>query len=201
MGKIYFKYGVMSSSKSAQALMQKFSLEERNRSVWLIKPTCDTRDGKGIIKSRIGISMPCDTICKDENIFLSFLDRTREKTKENGFGFDAIIVDEVQFLSPMQIDQLRSIADNYSVSIYCYGLRTDFCCRFFEGSRRLMEVADTFDEIKVSCNCGNKATVSARIDSDGKILREGEQFQLGDAYVPMCHSCWSNKTYIEEELN
>ena len=198
MGKIYFKYGVMGSSKSAQALMQKFSLEERKYSVWLIKPACDTRDGDGIIKSRIGISMPCRLISADEDIFDSFVRSTSEKIKETGEGYDAIIADEVQFFSEKQIDQLRLIADHYTVSIYCYGLRTDFTCHFFEGSRRLMEVADTFDEIKVSCNCGNKATVSARINENGKILREGEQFKLGgnDSYIPLCHQCWHRKDYI-----
>lgn len=200
MGKLYFKYGVMGSSKSAQALMQKFSLEERGHSVWIVKPACDTRDGQGIIKSRIGIQTKCDLVSESDDVSLIFKEKTNMKVKKDGHGYDAIIVDEVQFLKAEQIDQLRKIADWYGVSIFCYGLRTDFTCHFFEGSQRLMEVADTFDEIKVSCRCGKKAIVSARINSEGEIIRSGEQFLLGgnDSYVPMCHSCWIENEKVKE---
>ena len=103
-----------------------------------------------------------------------------------------IISDECQFFPPEQIDQLRAIVDDFDIPVICFGLRTDFLCNLFPGSRRLMEVADTFQEIKTICDCGAKATVNARIDGDGCIVTEGAQVLLGgnDSYIAMCHKCW-----------
>ena len=103
-----------------------------------------------------------------------------------------MIVDECQFLTPEQIDQLRAIVDAYNVPVMCFGLRTDFQTRLFPGSRRLMEVADTIQEIKTICDCGAKATVNARIDGNGHIVTQGAQVVLGgnDSYIAMCHRCY-----------
>lgn len=185
MAKLYFKYGAMGSSKTAQALITKYNYEENNLNVWLIKPSADVRDGKQLLRSRIGLQAEVEVIPPGQNVMELFC------SKQLG-ACDVIIVDECQFMTPEQIDQLRAIVDEYNVPVICFGLRTDFRCSLFEGSRRLMEVADTIQEIKTICDCGAKATVNARIDSEGYIITEGQQFFLGgnDSYIAMCHKCW-----------
>lgn len=184
MAKLYFKYGAMGSSKSANALITKFNYEERGMKVWLIKPATDTRDGKHTLKSRIGLSAEADIINESDNI----LELLKEKR-----GIDVIISDECQFFTAEQIDELRKIVDFMGIPVMCFGLRTDFKTRLFEGSRRLFEVADSITEIKTICSCGRKATVNARVDEKGFILTEGEQVYLGsnDSYIAMCHRCFA----------
>jgi thymidine kinase len=111
--------------------------------------------------------------------------------QKNG-ACDVIITDECQFFTPEQVDQLRAIVNDYDIPVMCFGLRTDFLTHLFPGSRRLMEIADTIQEIKTICDCGNKATVNARIDAEGHIITQGEQVFLGgnDSYIAMCHRCW-----------
>ena len=186
MAKLYFKYGAMGSSKSAQALITQFNYEELGMSVWLIKPSTDTIDGADIIKSRIGLMRHAQIITPDQDIV--------EEYRKAG-NFDVIIADEAQFLTPEQIDQLRYIVDFENVPVLCFGLRTDFLTHFFPGARRLMELADSLTEIKTVCECGHKATVNARIDEQGHVVTEGSQIMLGgnDSYVAMCHRCWKKK--------
>ena len=184
MAKLYFKYGAMGSSKSAQALTTKFNYEERGMRVWLIKPSIDNRDGVSIVKSRIGLSAPCESIQKSTDIFAIF------KTKHN--DTDVIIADECQFFTEEQIDQLRQIVDIYDCPVLCFGLRTDFLCHLFTGSKRLFEVADSISEIKTICACGSKATVNARLDKNMQIVTSGDQVMIGgnETYIAMCHRCW-----------
>ena len=184
MAKLYFKYGAMGSSKTAQALITKYNYEENDLSVWLIKPSADTRDGQAILRSRIGLEATVEVISPEKDVYQLFIDTRKGKC-------DAIIVDECQFLTGAQIDQLRSIVNDFNVPVMCFGLRTDFQTRLFPGSMRLMEVADTIQEIKTMCDCGAKATVNARI-SDGYIVTEGAQVVLGgnDSYIAMCHRCY-----------
>ena len=184
MAKLYFKYGAMGSSKTAQALITKYNYEENDMKVWLLKPSADTRDGKSIIRSRIGLAAECEIATPDRNIY----DRFREGFLGN---CNAVIVDECQFLTVEQIDQLRAIVNDFSVPVMCFGLRTDFQTKLFPGSLRLMELADCIEEIKTMCDCGAKATVNARI-SDGYIVTEGAQVVLGgnDSYIAMCHRCY-----------
>ena len=184
MAKLYFKYGAMGSSKSANALITKFNYEERGMRVWLIKPSVDDRDGADIIKSRIGLSAEADVIRPGDNI--EEMLKQREKV-------DVIISDECQFFTPEQIDQLRNIVDFLDIPVLCFGLRTDFLTKMFPGSARLFETADSITEIKTICSCGAKAIVNARVDSSGKVITEGEQVFLGgnDSYVAMCHKCWA----------
>ena len=191
MAKLYFKYGAMGSSKSAQALITKFNYEELGMSVWLIKPSTDTRDGADIIRSRIGLECRAQIITPAEDI--------REAYRAIGRR-DVIIADEAQFFSPAQIDQLREIVDDEDIPVLCFGLRTDFLTHFFPGSQRLMELADSLTEIKTICACGSKATVNARIDAQGHIVTEGSQILLGgnDSYVAMCHRCWKKKIREQE---
>ena len=183
MAKLYFKYGAMGSSKTAQALITKYNYEENGMRVWLIKPAADSRDGEVILRSRVGLEAPAEVIPETADIGRLF---------ENRGKIDVIIVDECQFMTPAQIDQLRDIVDDYNIPVLCFGLRTDFLSTLFPGSRRLFEVADTISEIKAICDCGAKATTNARIDSGGSIVTEGDQLLLGgnDRYIAMCHKCW-----------
>ena len=185
MAKLYIKYGAMGSSKTAQALITRYNYEENDLRVWLIKPSADSRDGEAVIRSRIGLEGVAQILSPEADVLEIF--RTEQQGK-----CDVIIVDECQFLTEEQIDQLRAIVDEHNVPVMCFGLRTDFQCHLFAGSRRLMEVADTIQEIKTICDCGAKATVNARIDSEGHIVTQGEQLFLGgnDSYIAMCHKCW-----------
>ncbi len=187
MAKLYFKYGAMGSSKSAQALITKFNYEERGMKVWLIKPSLDNRDGEDIVRSRIGLSERATIIEKDEPI----LEKYDNLIASNG-NIDVIIADECQFFTARQIDDLRIIVDEYDIPTLCFGLRTDFLTHLFEGSRKLFEVADSISEIKTICECGSKATVNARLDGNGNVVTEGSQVMIGgnESYVAMCHRCW-----------
>ena len=192
MAKLYFKYGAMGSSKSAQALITQFNYEELGMSVWLIKPSTDTRDGADIIRSRIGLERRARVITPEQDI--------REEYRREG-KHDVIIADEAQFFTPEQIDQLRCLVDTEDLPVLCFGLRPDFLTHFFPGARRLMELADSITEIKTVCACGRKATVNARIDRQGRIVTQGSQVLLGgnDSYVAMCHKCWKQKIAEQEK--
>ena len=192
MAKLYFKYGAMGSSKSAQALITKFNYEELGMSVWLIKPSIDTRDGADIIKSRIGLECRAQIITPEQDIVAEYRKAGRH---------DVIITDEAQFFTPEQIDQLRTLVDEENLPVLCFGLRTDFLTHFFPGARRLMELADSLTEIKTVCACGRKATVNARIDETGRVITEGAPVFLGgnDSYVAMCHKCWKDKIKAQNE--
>ncbi len=185
MAKLYFKYGAMGSSKTAQALITKYNYEENGLYVWLIKPSADVRDGARILRSRIGLEAQVEVIPPETDVYTLY-----QQTQQG--HCDVIIADECQFLTREQIGQLRAIVDDYNIPVICFGLRTDFLCNLFPGSQRLMEVADTIQEIKTICDCGAKATVNARIDSQGHIVTQGAQVVLGgnDSYIAMCHKCW-----------
>ena len=191
MAKLYFKYGAMGSSKSAQALITQFNYEERGMTVWLIKPSTDDRDGADVIQSRIGLSRKASVIRPEDSIVE--LCRSTGRT-------DVIIADEAQFFTPEQIDELRWIVDFEDIPVLCFGLRTDFLTSFFPGSKRLMELADSIQEIKTVCSCGRKATVNARIDENGRVVTKGAQVLIGgnDSYVAMCHRCWRQKVAEQE---
>lgn len=185
MAKLYFKYGAMGSSKTAQALITKYNYEENDLNVWLIKPSADVRDGLTNLRSRIGLEAQVEVIAPGTDVYLLFQDTQAGRC-------NVIIVDECQFMTSEQIDQLRAIVNDFNVPVMCFGLRTDFQTRLFPGSLRLMEIADTIQEIKTICDCGAKATVNARIDSTGHIVTQGAQVVLGgnDSYIAMCHKCY-----------
>ncbi len=183
MAKLYFQYGAMGSSKTANALITRFNYEERGMRVWLVKPSIDTRDGADIIRSRIGLEARAYVATPEADLHEIFCSLD---------GYDVIICDECQFFTVKQIDQLRAIVDERDIPVLCFGLRTDFLTRLFEGSRRLFEVADSITEIKTICFCGDKAVVNARIDKTGRVLTEGGQILIdgNDSYIAMCHRCW-----------
>ena len=187
MAKLYFKYGAMGSSKTAQALITRYNYNENDLNVWLVKPSADTRDGVDILRSRIGLEARVEVLPPEMNVYMRFRDTQAEHC-------DVIIVDECHFLTEKQVEELREIVNDFSIPVLCFGLRTDFQTRLFPGSLRLMELADNIEEIKTMCDCGTKATVNARIDSNGHIITEGAQVVLGgnDSYIAMCHKCYIN---------
>ncbi len=195
MAKLYFKYGVMGSSKTAQALITKFNYEERGMEVWLIKPMVDNRDGEQMVRSRIGLSSPAYVLPDQENVYESYLRLTKK--------IDVIIVDEAQFLSEAQVDQLSLVVIEFNIPVLCFGLRTDFRTKMFPGSKRLLEIADSITEIKTICACGKKATVNVRMDAQGRIITEGEQILIGgnDTYTPMCYQCYTEGLKRQPDRN
>jgi len=201
---LYFKYGAMGSSKSANALMTEYNYTEVGKKVILTKPCIDTRDGERIIKSRIGLHSNCiyleELLCQEVITGLSVIRENpngnkAEKVRKELLGTkllcDAIIVDEAQFATPEQIDLLSDIVDYLNIPILCYGLRADFQNKAFPGSLRLLESADILEEIKTVCWCGKKATCNARYNENG-IVRHGEQIELGanDKYIALCRKHW-----------
>ena len=176
MANLFYYYGAMNSSKTANALMTHFNYTEVGQKALLCKTEVDTRDGARKIRSRIGLEEDC-VLLKE---FVTF---TEDEIKK----YDAIIVDEVQFATPEQVDFLSDVVDFYDVPVICYGLRADFKNNLFPGSERLIAIADTIKEIKTVCWCGKKATCNARYNESG-IVRDGEQVMLGanDSYISLC---------------
>lgn len=191
LGKLYFRYGTMGSAKTALLLTTAYNFEERGMAYKCFKPATDTREARNVIHSRIGIERECEWIYQDTNMYELFNDIRKSGDPVPGW----LLVDEAQFLSARQVDQLAHIVDDFGINIICYGLRTDFQSKLFEGSRRLFEIADTIDEIKSTCTCGRKTIVNARIDSKGEIITEGQQVEIGgnDRYMAVCRRCWRKK--------
>lgn len=189
MAKLYFKYGAMGSSKTAQALMCKFNYEQKGFKVFLFKPIVDNRtkkNGKSMVSSRIGLSCDCIEFDSNEDFFALL---KKLNINENNC---VIIIDECQFLTKNQVNQLKDISLN--IPVLCYGLLTNYKTELFEGSKRLVEIADSLIEIKSICRCGRKATVNARL-IDGKIVTKGEEIVIGgdEQYQGMCYSCYIDK--------
>jgi len=180
MAKLYFRYGTMGSSKSAQALMVEFNYRERGYQVLLVKPSLDTREENAVIRSRVGLEAPCKLLNREQT-FAELLQAEHQ----------VIIVDEAQFLTGRQVEELKNITVDRDMPVLCYGLRTDFRTRLFEGSERLMELAESVVEIKSICHCGAKATINARYNEHG-IVYEGAQIEIGgnERYTPLCYKCW-----------
>ena len=177
MAKLYFRYGAMGSSKTANAVMVQYNYQERGRKVLMLKPKLENRDGATIVRSRCGLEAQCRFVEELEEIGLD--------------GIECVIVDEAHFLTAEQVKRLVDIVDERDIPVICYGLRSDFRGELFEGSRELLRWADTLEEIKTICWCGRKATFTARV-SNGHIVREGEQIMMGgnSAYVSLCRRHW-----------
>ena len=192
MAKLYFKYGTMGSSKTAQALITKFNYEERDMKVLLLKPSVDTRVGGDTVSSRIGLEA--------QATLLTPKGKVRDLLAKTG-GVRVVIVDEAQFLSEEQVDELGSIAMFDDIPVLCFGLATDFATHLFPGSKRLFEIAESISEIKSVCSCGAKATVNARLDDDGNVVYTGAQFFLGGnkRYLPMCRKCWLKRIQEQQQ--
>ena len=185
----------MGSAKTALLLTTAYNFEERHMDYLCLKPVIDTREARNVIRSRIGIERECLWIYPTTDLYQMVTDLFAKEGKFVGW----FLIDEAQFLTARQVDQLSRVVDDYGSNVICYGLRTDFKTHLFEGSRRLFEIADTIDEIKSTCNCGNKTIVNARIDSNGDFVEEGAQVEIGgdERYVAVCRKCWRNK-HIEQ---
>ena len=181
-----FICGTMGSAKTASALMKYFELKTSGYNVVLMKPGVDTRDGTDIIKSRIGLEEKA--IVFDTKDTLVGLLRAKK--------LHTVIIDEAQFCTEEQINNLKRLSIRNNVKVYCYGLKTDFTSHLFAGSKRLLELADVVEELEMSCKrCGEPAQINARIDKKGNIIREGEQIELGanDTYQAICFKCWDKE--------
>lgn len=196
-GKLYFRYGTMGSAKTALLLTQAYNFEERGMRYVCLKPIVDTRERDNVIRSRIGIQRECLWVYNDTNLYRM----AQELFEKDMTVIDWFLVDEAQFLTASQVDQLSRIVDDFGSNVVCYGLRTDFQSHLFEGSRRLFELADTIDEIKSTCTCGRKTIINARIDANGDFVDEGAQVEIGgdDRYIAVCRKCWHNKR-IEQSV-
>ena len=181
MAQLYFKYGAMGSSKTANALMARFNYEERGQQALLVKPRMDTRDGEHMVVSRIGLKYPC--IYFDEMRSLSIMELQQNS---------CIIVDEAQFLTKEEVQYLVYLVDELDIPVMCYGLRSDFRGELFPGSCELLVMADKLEEVKTVCWCGKKAAFNARFDENGKVVKEGAQVVLGanDKYIALCRRHW-----------
>lgn len=195
--RLYFKYGTMGSSKSAQALMAKFNYEQKGMVVMLVKPSLDNRDdgdGQPMVRSRIGLSSPCEII-RPEDSFVELFDKFKAEN-----GCDCVIVDEAQFCTTKQVDELKLLTKQ--VPVLCYGLLNNFRCQLFEGSKRLVELSDSLQEIKSVCRCGRKSTVNARF-INGKCVDDGPVVFIGgdESYENMCYWCWQDELKKARESN
>lgn len=173
-----------------------YNFQERGIPYVIFKSDIDTRDGEGVIHSRALGDKSCTSISPGLNLY----ELTRNVCQKDEMFFNPkvkwILVDEAQFLTPEQVDQLAAIADTLGINVMCFGLRTDFQTHLFPGSRRLFEVADDLIEVKSSCSCDTKTMFNARIDTQGNIVTEGDQVEVGgdDRYLPLCRKCYYERT-------
>lgn len=185
--KLRFIYAPMESGKSASLLMLADSFDRRNVGFICMKPSIDDRDGINVIHSRVGMDRECLGIMPEYDLYAII--------KEMNQGLEWILIDESQFLTSSQVEQLRAIVDDFDINIICYGLRTDFQTHLFEGSKRLFELADDIEELNLPCSCGRKALFNARFNENGELVINGEQILIGgeDKYKPLCSKCYTNE--------
>lgn len=178
MAKLYFRYGAMGSSKTANAIMVVYNYHERGQKALMLKPAIEKRDGQATVASRSGLSAPC--------VYMEDIDSIDIQS------YDCLVVDEAQFLTKAQVEKLVHIVDDLGVPVVCYGLRADFRGNLFEGSMWLLAWADSIEEVKTVCWCGRKATCNARIEN-GRVVKVGEQIVLGgnESYTALCRKHWA----------
>lgn len=201
MSKLYYYFGSMASAKSLRLLTTAYNFEEKGVQIMVLKPALDTRDGEGVIRSRAGLERKCVMVDKDVNLYKAI------KAYKNVLASQLetlrwVIIDECQFLTEEQVDQLSDAVDFLDVNVMCFGLRTDFQSHLFPGSKRLFELADDIEEIKSTCECGERKTsINARFDENGEIIIEGSQVEIGgnDKYRAICRKCWKDK--VRDKIN
>lgn len=186
MYKLYFRYGSMNSSKTANLLMVAYNYKQKGKKVVLIKPKIDDRFGEKYIASRCGMKMEADIIVDEKSELYNIYDWKK---------YDCVLVDEVSFLTPKQIEELRKITEY--IPVIGYGLRTDYKRQLFPGSKRLMELADSIEEIKNICTfCNKKAIFNMKINKDGKAIKDGSNdIEIGaeDKYISVCYRCYEKE--------
>ena len=197
MNKLYFFYGAMGSSKTAQALMCRFNYMQKGFNVFLFKPKVDRRtikEGKAMVCSRIGLTAQAIEFDKLDN----FDSLSKLYQLDRNFERNVIIIDECQFLTRVQVEQLKLLS--FRMPVLCYGLLTNYKTELFEGSKRLVEISDKIQEIKSVCDCGRKATVNARI-VNGEIMQSGKEIMIGgdEQYQSMCYKCYYAKLHSQEK--
>jgi thymidine kinase len=194
MSKLYFLYGVMSSSKSLRLLASAHEFDEKNIPILVLKPSADTRDGLNVVKSRAGLERECISVDSTLNLYNAINEYNHIRMAEFSGELKWILVDECQFLTEEQVEQLSDVVDYLGINVMCYGLRTDFKSKLFPASKRLFELADDIEEIKTTCQCGNKASINARFSPNGEIITEGNQILVGgdDLYHAICRKDWKN---------
>lgn len=194
MAKLYFKWGVMNSGKSLEILSRNYNFKERGIGTLVMKSTVDVRDSN-IIKSRaLNTEERCVPIAPEDDVYKKIVRYVAARIESACPVVKWVIIDEAQFLSEEQVDQLAQIVDELDINVICYGLRTDFRTKLFPGSKRLFEIADKFEEMRSTCRCGERASVNVRIDKDGKVVTEGPQVECGseDKYITLCRKCYKN---------
>ena len=195
MAKLRFKYGCMNSSKTLNLLTTAYNFEEKNIPFLVLKPSIDTRDGENIVKSRAGIERECVSVTPEMDIYDAI--NKYNVILETAFSkLEWVLIDEAQFLTNEQINQLSDVVDLLNIEVMCYGLRTDFKSEMFPASQRLFELADEIEEVKSRCSCGKKTIINARINEDGDVITNGEQVMIGgeEKYIALCRKCWKKLT-------
>lgn len=190
-----FYFGSMASAKSLRLLTTAYNFEEKGVQIMVLKPALDTRDGEGVIRSRAGLERKCIMVDKDVNLYKA-IKAYKNVLASQLEALKWVIIDECQFLTEEQVDQLSDAVDFLDVNVMCFGLRTDFQSHLFPGSKRLFELADDIEEIKSTCECGERKTsINARFDENGEIIIEGSQVEIGgnDKYRAICRKCWKDK--------
>lgn len=197
MAKLYFRFSPMNTGKTTSLLMEAHSFESRGINILCIKPSIDNRDGSDVIKSRMGIERECLLVHPFNDIY----EIVKDSVNDKNYKLNWILVDECQFLTAQQVDQLRRIVDDFEINVKCYGLRTDFRTKLFEGSKRLFEVADSIEEMKMSCDCGRKAIFNVRYNELGQVVTDGEQILIGgeDIYKAKCSKCYYEEIRKQNE--
>lgn len=188
--KLRFIYGTMGSAKTMRLLATAYDFEQKGIGFLAIKPAMDNRDGVNIIKSRIGIQRECISFDFSVNLY--------ELIEERKDDIKWVLVDECQFMTEKQVNELALVVDNLNIEVMCYGLRTNFLGKCFGGSKRLFEIADEIEEVKAYCSCGNRASFNARFDENGKFCKVGEPILIGgdSIYKPICRKCFFEKMKI-----
>lgn len=190
-----FYYGSMNSAKSLLLLTTAHNIEENGLQLMVLKPSLDTRDGDGVIHSRLGVERECVMVDADVNLYKAV--KTYKNFLTSQFKeLKWVLIDECQFLTEEQVDQLSDVVDYLNVNVMCFGLRTDFRSKLFPGSKRLFEIADDIEEIKSTCQCGDRKTsINARFSENGEIVTNGDQIMIGgnETYKPLCRKCWKDK--------
>ena len=189
MAKLYFSYSTMNAGKSTVLLQASHNYGERGMKTMLFTAELDNRSKVGNISSRIGLSEKASTFNNDDNLFSS------EEERLSTDKISCVFVDEAQFLTEKQVWELSDVVEILNIPVMCFGLRTDFQGKLFEGSSSLLAIADELKEIKTICHCGKKAIMVVRVDSNGKVLKEGAQIEIGgnEKYISLCRKHWKNE--------
>ncbi|YCM43342.1 thymidine kinase [Verrucomicrobiaceae bacterium 227] len=188
MAKLYFYYSAMNAGKSTNLLQSSHNYQERGMNTLLLTPAVDQRAGIGKIASRIGLEAAARTFHQDDDLHALVEARELDPALSGEAGVACVLIDEAQFLTRPQVEQLAQVSDDLDIPVLCYGLRTDFQGNLFPGSAALLGWADTLSELKTICHCGSKATMNLRTDEKGNAIKEGSQVEIGgnERYVAMC---------------